>query len=946
MEIEKRFTISDTLVTIACLIGFMYYVSLFNGVLNQSLDKINEQPIGTITFKYKSAQRKLIDRVLWDRVKQNSPVYNGDIIRTAELSEATITFVDGNVIDLYEQSLAQVFLDLEEGTAIDFSGGGVSIDTSLSANGITLSSGSANVQVSKGSVLSAVAPTVATASTLNQLSLQMTSGEAQILQENGEQGLSLSEGSSLVFDEQTGGFIPPSLSVVTPASNVKYLAQGQTANIPFLWEKENIESNEYIILETSRKRDFSEVVEQISFTNVNAISLNMDEGIWYWRVYTQSFSSMVTGTIQVFSVPAPNAIVPANASEFTYRTKAPQVRFMWNDDEYARSWLFEVADNEAMQNPLISQITNQPSIIVNTLDGGRYYWNIKPAYSTSFLGQDSFATTESKVNYFDVIEQGELTKAELVLPLEGGFIDANNAQEGHHFSWKYDYEASDYTILISENRDLSSPVVEQTIDENYYIVYPDVANISEGTWYWAVTKNDSEGSKSEQSDVRTVFSVEGKVEQRTLFPPDGYSVAENLIIDTTFTWKTNLPFAMKFQIARNEDFSDIFIEDILRTTSVSGFSIPVGTWYWRIIADSAETTVPYKTEPKMFTVSTYLEKVFVSDVSAELPVVVRPSVPMEFSWEEVSSADYYQVRLYNTSDRTLPVYENLLVEGNSINIDMEDFDEGEYALTLRAMATETDLSSRQTGLLSEQIFDMEKLEPIMLNNPTNGVTIEGIDMKLNPPSLEWSSVEIPSSSELILSRRNSGLSYNSRSRGIEPLESDIYFSVESPSTEVQLPEIPAGTWYWTVIATTEDGFDITPLEPSVIRVTEIEPFAVPKTFQPMSGLIIDNDYLRQQRYIDFYWEEIDDADAYILSIMDEDENLVFEQVIADSDYYTFKDFQLLHRGTFTWTLEAIRYAFDNITIVQRGRKEESEIEMEIGSTSTSTKQTNSELFGR
>ncbi len=944
MYIEKRFTLYDFLVTIACLIGFYFSLQLFNGVLNQSLDKFNEAPIGTITFKYKSAQRKLIDRVLWDRVKQNSPVYNGDIIRTAELSEATVTFVDGNVIDLYEQTLAQVFLDLEDGAAIDFSGGGVSLNTSASTTGMTLTSGSANVQVSAGAIMNAASPLGEGDVATNQLSLQMTTGQAELLSGGDAQSISLTEGNGLIFDELTNTFIPPSIKVVSPAANTKYLAQTQTVPIPFAWEKENIDSTEYIILETSQQKDFDTIVEQISFTNVNNISLDLSEGTWYWRVYTQSLSSTVSGRVQVYSTPLPVNNVPANGTEYIYRTKAPQVRFMWTDDEYARSWLFEIADNEQMLNPIVSQNASQPSSIVNTLTDGRYYWRVTPIYSTSFLGQDNFIATSSDVSYFDIFEQGELTQAELILPLDGGFIDASNAQEGHHFTWKYDYEATEYEIMISSNENLTSPVVQERVNENYYVLNSEVAELTEGTWYWAVTKIDSEGETSPQSDVRSVFSVAGRVEQRTLFPPDGYIVAENLVVDTGFTWKTNLPFNMKFQLAQDDTFNTIHTERIVNTTSISGLNIPTGTWYWRIVADNTGSAIEYITDAKMLQVEPYLEKVTVSDIAADTNVVVRPEVPMEFSWEASSEADYYQVQLFLANDRSNPVFEDLLVEETSISIDMDDFEEGEYVLSLRAMAIETDMSSRQTGLLSEQLFDMKQLKPIELLSPSNNDQITGIDALLNPPSLEWSSVETPTQSRLILTNVNTGLSLTSRLRGVEPIDANMYIDIETPEEIYQLPSLPAGTWYWTVIAETEEGFDISPLEPSRFIVNPIEPFDVPTGLQPGAPLVIDMNYLRAQRYIDIAWNTVDGADGYIFNIVDSDNRIVFEEILDDVTAYRFESFASLGRGTYYWTVEAIQ-RLPNAAIVRRGKKDERELIVDLPVVNAPREQTTGELYG-
>ena len=99
---------------LVCVFGaaansFLFYKNFF-----RALTKLNEEPIATITFKYKTARRKFLDRVVWDRLRQNSPVYNGDTIHTSSLSEATIWFSDGNIMDLSENTMAQVFLSEED----------------------------------------------------------------------------------------------------------------------------------------------------------------------------------------------------------------------------------------------------------------------------------------------------------------------------------------------------------------------------------------------------------------------------------------------------------------------------------------------------------------------------------------------------------------------------------------------------------------------------------------------------------------------------------------------------------------------------------------------------------------------------------------------------------------------------------------------------------------
>ena len=84
-----------------CLIGAAVNSLLFQRSFFCFLSTLDEAPIATITFKKKTAQRKFMDRVEWDILRQNSPVYNGDTIHTAEQSEATVWFPAFWIIDFF-----------------------------------------------------------------------------------------------------------------------------------------------------------------------------------------------------------------------------------------------------------------------------------------------------------------------------------------------------------------------------------------------------------------------------------------------------------------------------------------------------------------------------------------------------------------------------------------------------------------------------------------------------------------------------------------------------------------------------------------------------------------------------------------------------------------------------------------------------------------------------
>jgi len=151
---RNNLTIPFYTALVVCVLGAFFSSRQFYYNFFRSLTKLNEEPIATITFKYKTAQRKFLARVVWDRLRQNSPVYNGDTIHTSELSEATIWFKDGNVMDLSEKTMAQVFVKDDNTLKASLAGGQAVIDSGGAASGMTLTAGGVDMQIDAGSTMS------------------------------------------------------------------------------------------------------------------------------------------------------------------------------------------------------------------------------------------------------------------------------------------------------------------------------------------------------------------------------------------------------------------------------------------------------------------------------------------------------------------------------------------------------------------------------------------------------------------------------------------------------------------------------------------------------------------------------------------------------------------------------------------------------------------------
>lgn len=125
---RSTFNFVDIVIGVCCIAGMSFCLYLFQRDMNMSLTKLGEEPVAVIYFKHNVAQRRLIDRNLWERLKQASPVYNGDRIRTASLSEAVAVFPDGTRLDLHENTLIQLF-KTEKQIAVDFVSGSISANS-------------------------------------------------------------------------------------------------------------------------------------------------------------------------------------------------------------------------------------------------------------------------------------------------------------------------------------------------------------------------------------------------------------------------------------------------------------------------------------------------------------------------------------------------------------------------------------------------------------------------------------------------------------------------------------------------------------------------------------------------------------------------------------------------------------------------------------------------
>lgn len=948
---RNNLTIPFYTALVVCVLGAFFSSRQFYYNFFRSLTKLNEEPIATITFKYKTAQRKFLSRVVWDRLSQNSPVYNGDTIHTSELSEATIWFNDGNVMDLSEKTMAQVFVKEDNSLGAELTGGQAVIDSGGAKQGMTLATGGVQVHVDAGASLSVQTAPVsdivgagtsssaeAGSSTAQNneplpdagVSIQVLSGTTTV------DGKTVSAGDAVQVGKNGITQAPFVVTQPQPNARVIYYTEGK-AQIPFSW-KDNESGTVNVSVATDKS--FSSVVAQADAVDGATVSLALDPGMYYWRVQNQN--SMASGKMQVIQSLPPKQIAPEPAHTFTFRSKLPKVRFVWSESSFATSYQLVVSKSESLADPVLNQRSSLTSSIVSTLDEGTYFWQVTPYYTVNRIGLNKNAS--SPVASFTVTKNGQTVKQTTLLPADGGIVNIEKNNKPIRFSWRSDDDAVAYRIRIADNKNLDKPIIDKQTTDNYITFQPEEINLTEGEWYWSVTPVYADETEASDSDVRSFYAMKGAPTQRTIEPVEGYGVAATLVQDMQFTWKSNFPesYTSSIEIAYDADFSNKVYDTKVNGQTMKGANLAEGTYYWRLVTTGAGEGNTFTTPYKSFKVVGPLDAATLK--TPDYRAIARESVPYAFSWSDVPDADYYKLKIYTQTDNAL-VYEDNLYEPTT-SIDLfhgKDFiDKTYYRWEVQANANAIEgKKSRRSGRIADGNFYLLKLRPVEVTSPANGSKLDGADAILKPGKAQWSSVDAVSSAQFVLTKTDEG-----SNQVVMKVPSDDEVAAGKKAPEViQLKPLYAGEYKIIVYAKTTDDIDISNVDEKNAARFTVLPVA---PLADVKGLVatpnkFDADYLRVKtnpRAIKLSWLPVSNATDYVVTIKQKkllgSKTLILKEVHSTTSYtldisgLSDEDKKLFSNGSFTWTVKALRRINDEEhSILQQSAESSSTFETDL-----------------
>jgi hypothetical protein len=407
---KNNLRLADIVIVILCLSIMAYSLYLFRNDLYQTIRLQNVQPVGTITIKNNIVQRRIADRVLWDRLRVEAPVYLGDIIRVAELSAATLNIEDQQ-IDIEENTLIRIQLSPDGSGAlqIELTEGRLAYSNLGAASG---AEGGLQLNL-MGRVIETGAGTVLAASAgRNGIALQVTEGKAVFIEDGA--GREVSSGTMFALNAEGTEQRVPSAVVTQPRPNARYVkSESQPLPVRFAWNRLNLTSQDTLRLEIAADRNFSRVVQSVQNLDTSA-EISLEAGIWNWRLLHEN-TILSSGRLTVVETENINLTSPARGSLFRYSDGQPSLRLEWPEKEEASQYIIEIASTPDFANPRISRQTAAPFFVDSSLTEGTWYWRVKPVFSSAYEGAASF----SNASFFVIEKTDQAATGEQVTLLEG-----------------------------------------------------------------------------------------------------------------------------------------------------------------------------------------------------------------------------------------------------------------------------------------------------------------------------------------------------------------------------------------------------------------------------------------------------------------------------------------------------------------------------------------------
>ena len=434
-----------------------------------------------------------------------------------------------------------------------------------------------------------------------------------------------------------GGGTPPGVPTLVSPTNGSTVAD---LTPTFDWN-DVTDATSYTILVDNASNFSSPEINQTVTSSTYTPGSNLVAGTYYWKVlatngsgssaYSGAWSVTLTTPLPLPSVPT--LISPTDGS--TVEDLTPT--FDWNDAANATSYHIQIATKSNMTGLVVdTDVASSTYTPPSDMAVDVYYWRV---LATNATGSSSYTGVWDVNVIAPPPPPGAPT---LISPANG----SGTTDTTPYFDWSDVTSALDYEILVDNNADFSSPVINQTgltVSE-----FTAVSALSNGTYYWKVRGTNASGAGTYSSSWS--FSIGAAPGIPVLVSPANGS----LTTDTTpaFDWN-DVTDATSYTILidNNSDFSS---PEITQSPSVStythGSNLALGTYYWKVLATNVYGSSSYSGSWSLSIGAPPGTPTLVSPSNGSTTADYRPV----FDWNDVTGASSYNILVDNNSDFSSP----------------------------------------------------------------------------------------------------------------------------------------------------------------------------------------------------------------------------------------------------------------------------------------------------
>lgn len=483
--------------------------SLFLFWKEGTVDFGKREAVGNITFKYRTAQRKFSDHMIWQDVEQNFPIFNQDSVRTDELSEAIITLKSGTKFELDPRSMIVIHLKEEE-ELLKLEEGSVKIQTDHS---MSLVSGKNVLKSGNEQGIFRITRNENNAEDV----MESTKGNLRWIGSEGNVGL-IQEGENVRVVKDTVIPIRQEWKLLEPLDNDRIFPETGEAKIGFRWKSDSLFVG---LLEISLNRNFNSLIFKKEIKG-DFTEDSFPEGIYYWRIVSSDRKKI--SEVRKFRIlPNPPVALLFPLKNTTLEGTALQ-SFRWKPSQLATGYILEISQSSDFKSEL-KQITVFKTSISIPLSVGKYHWRVKTFSNLSGMSsvsevrsfsvedvkyiissettsiektiqKEKVQSTEQKENISkDNFNRNKLEiTPKLVYPVQGGTVDMTG-RNSIVFRWKHNSNSKAEKWNLNLYGKNGESIFKRSVSgESFRLT--DLSVLDVGKFRWALIQDGNESNQS------------------------------------------------------------------------------------------------------------------------------------------------------------------------------------------------------------------------------------------------------------------------------------------------------------------------------------------------------------------------------------------------------------------------------------------------------------------